>query len=269
MFKVQTKWLLRAYGFIPEGDQVFRWLIFKNYLNLSKNDVVLDIGGGTGVWTIKIAPRVKLAVNVDLEEKTGGYVGSLAKAKRKRLPNIELIKADICHLPIQSSVINKAVSSQVLEHVPDLEQALSEVERVLGTQGTFVSSCPNAKFLENRKFRLTKIVKFIIKKTGATSLPSYFVGDFVTKGVDGYDKKAGHVRCGVSLAQLYCLTLPTGLSYESHGYLHKVLYPFTRELADVIPILYKSLRPLLFFAFLFESKLNYEGDDLIVRFTKK
>jgi ubiquinone/menaquinone biosynthesis C-methylase UbiE len=261
------RWFKTTYGLIPEGDQVFRWEIFKKYLNLSKDDVVLDIGGGTGVWTNRIAPHVALAINIDLEERSGGYGGSLETAKEKRLPNIELIKGDICHLPIKNGGISKAVSSQVLEHVTDLERALSEVERVLANQGVFVSSCPNSQFIENHRFKLTVAVRAVVKKTGS-NLPNYVVGDFVSKGVEGYDKKAGHVRCGVSLQELYCLTRSTPLKYESHTYLHKILYPVTRELADVIPILYKSLRPLLVLAFFFESRLNYEGDDLIVRFKK-
>ncbi|MBS7649665.1 DUF3367 domain-containing protein, partial [Candidatus Bathyarchaeota archaeon] len=66
-------------------------------LNINKDDVVLDLGGGSGVWSNQLAPHARQLVLMDREEEKGGYVGCLRKAKERlrHWENAHIIKADI------------------------------------------------------------------------------------------------------------------------------------------------------------------------------
>jgi SAM-dependent methyltransferase len=87
---------------------------------------VIDIGCSTGYLLEdlrRLIPDARL-IGVDL------VAAGLRKA-HENVPDAELMQADACALPLQDASVDAAVSANLLEHVPDDEQALAEIMRIL------------------------------------------------------------------------------------------------------------------------------------------
>lgn len=88
--------------------------------------VVADLGCSTGYLLEDLArahPRAQL-VGVDV------VAAGLRKAHLET-PQAALLLADVCDLPIGDESVNAVVSANMLEHVADDQQALTEIRRIL------------------------------------------------------------------------------------------------------------------------------------------
>jgi ubiquinone/menaquinone biosynthesis C-methylase UbiE len=66
-----------------------------------------------------------------------------AKLDSAGVQNVDLVQADICRLPFRSESFDRAVSCQVLEHVPTAESraaAIDELSRILKKGGNLALS---------------------------------------------------------------------------------------------------------------------------------
>lgn len=103
-------------------------------LPLQDTSVVLDAGSGTGYLTI---PAAKLTHNtvhaVDLDERMLGVVEG--KMREEGLTNIQLLQESIDALPLPDNSVDIIMVSMILHEVPSLSQALSELSRVLTSEG--------------------------------------------------------------------------------------------------------------------------------------
>ena len=93
--------------------------------------VVGDLGCGTGQVSLALAPYVARVVAVDSS-------AAMLQAARKRLhglDNIDLRRGDLEALPIDDERLDAATLMLVLHHVPEPENALAEVARVLKPGG--------------------------------------------------------------------------------------------------------------------------------------
>ena len=90
---------------------------------------VLDLGCGTGHSYELLSPRETVGVDVD--------PGALAGQPR------ETHVADMRQLPFTGGSFDSVVSIQSVEHVPDAEQVLAEVARVLRPGGRAIFVTPN------------------------------------------------------------------------------------------------------------------------------
>ena len=89
---------------------------------------VLDVGCGEGVLTAEWAERLGSqghVVGVDLEDEA-----LRGEWSRRSLPNLEFRAVDATELPFEKNEFDVACAIEVLEHVPDPEQTLSELVRV-------------------------------------------------------------------------------------------------------------------------------------------
>lgn len=113
-------------------------------LRPSGGDTVVDLGCGTGRLTLQYAARVERTVAIDF---------SLASLRvlQRRLPEavrrrILLVQADVCALPVARGAFTKAVSSQVLEHLPTREMregAVRSIASLLVPGGSFTCTVYN------------------------------------------------------------------------------------------------------------------------------
>jgi len=108
-------------------------LWFKSYLN--RDDLILDIGCGSGVDLIKCAKYVRKAVGLDVDENSLSIADSLLK--KSNLKNIKLLKHDANQkLPFKNSSFDKILCSDVLEHLKKRDFTLKEIKRVLKKNGS-------------------------------------------------------------------------------------------------------------------------------------
>ena len=101
---------------------------------LQKNHSLLDVGAGTGFFTIPMAESTSGKVYaMDPERRMLSVIEE--KAKEKGLTNIELIQDYIENISIQLNSIDFAMASLILHEVSSLTKALSNIFEVLKTGG--------------------------------------------------------------------------------------------------------------------------------------
>lgn len=102
------------------------------------DDRVVDLGAGTGLLALALAPQVATVVAVDASRC---MLERLAEnARGANLRNVDTACADLRTLPLEDESVTLAVSNYAFHHLDDAgkELALSEVRRVLVPGGRLV-----------------------------------------------------------------------------------------------------------------------------------
>ncbi len=101
-------------------------------------DTVVEIGCGTGRVTRRLPPLCRELWALDHS------VDSLLRAREKVGDDrVRFVQADAGYLPLRPGVADRALSCQMLEHLPSAalrERAVAEAARVLKPEGVFVVS---------------------------------------------------------------------------------------------------------------------------------
>ena len=115
-----------------------------------KNQKVLDIGVGYGVYLRNICENVGQYVGIDPEEI------NLKKVKKQIIfENVEVIQNVAEFLPFEENSFDNIVMIEVLEHVNTDKKAIQEIFRVLKPGGSLVITAPNKLFpFETHGFRI-------------------------------------------------------------------------------------------------------------------
>jgi len=102
------------------------------------DDIVVDLGAGTGLLTLALAAQVETVIAVDASP---AMLERLAeRAQQANAANIELRVADLRSLPLPDASVTLAVSNYAFHHLDDRakELALAELRRVLVPGGRLV-----------------------------------------------------------------------------------------------------------------------------------
>jgi len=103
-------------------------------LPIQNNHTLLDVGAGTGFFTIPMAESTTNKVYaMDPDQRMLKVIED--KAKEKELTNIELIQDYIENLSIESNSVDFAMASLILHEVSSLTKVLSIIFEVLRTGG--------------------------------------------------------------------------------------------------------------------------------------
>jgi ubiquinone/menaquinone biosynthesis C-methylase UbiE len=118
------------------------WQLPLEWLRIPRGGVALDVGSGPGNVTASLARAAGpdgLALGVDVSEPM------LARAVRNEAgPQVGFIRADAQRLPLRDNTVDAAVSTAVLQLVPDPQAALAEIARVLRPGGRLAVMVPTA-----------------------------------------------------------------------------------------------------------------------------
>lgn len=124
---IHTKYSTNPLGF---GN----WL-FSHY-DISPDSKILELGCGTGdLWKSKLH-RLDKRTALTLTDFSENMV-SIAKDALGERPNLSYEIVDIEHIPYADRSFDRIIANMMLYHVPNLEQGLSEVTRVLDDGGYF------------------------------------------------------------------------------------------------------------------------------------
>jgi ubiquinone/menaquinone biosynthesis C-methylase UbiE len=107
---------------------------------------VLEVGCGTGLVLGRVQSFAAEATGVDLSG------GMLAKATARGL---RVIQGSATDLPVATASVDVAYSFKVLAHIPDIEQALAEMARVVRPGGWVIAEFYNSRSIR----RLVKALK--------------------------------------------------------------------------------------------------------------
>lgn len=100
---------------------------------ISSDDRVVEVGCNTGMLLGQLKERGIEAIGIDINK------AALKKAKEK---GHKVVPANAEHLPLEDGSINILISLHTYEHVEDLEQAFSEIGRVLASGGKAIIIVP-------------------------------------------------------------------------------------------------------------------------------
>lgn len=102
----------------------------------SGDEVVVDVGAGTGGVALELAPHVERVVGLDISE--GMLEEARRKARERGLGNVEFRRGRFRDLGVESADV--VVSSFAMHHLDDREKrdAVEEIRRVLDGEGHVV-----------------------------------------------------------------------------------------------------------------------------------
>lgn len=147
-------------SFLSEYQHHVEWESIYRKFNFQKGDLVLDAGCGTGRFSEKLAALGHRVVGVDFSEE------SLKVARRRADPEMaEFHLANLLNMPFGSSIFDKVLCSQVIEHILSYEDAirlLKELKRVLKPGGELIITTFNYTLIDRL---LRKKVKADFKGT--------------------------------------------------------------------------------------------------------
>lgn len=103
-----------------------------------REDCVVDLGAGTGLLALALAPRVAELVAVDISERMLERLDDAAVADG--IHNVEVVAADLRRLPLEDESATLVVSNYAFHHLDDAgkELALAEARRILRPGGRLV-----------------------------------------------------------------------------------------------------------------------------------
>ena len=109
---------------------------------IGKNKRVLDLGGRDGTLTKHFIEKNNVTL-ADIDENALEYA--------KKNYKVETMKVDLNQsLPFKDNSFDVVVMAEVLEHLPYPNITLSEIKRVLKTNGRFIGNLPLAYHLKDR-----------------------------------------------------------------------------------------------------------------------
>lgn len=152
LHKELTKYYDKRYGY--EFSMLFQKFWNKEILDLCPmlNDTtVIDFGCGTGILFPVCSKRYNSIVGVDLSYEM------ITKAPRNMSQIKGCVVGDGCYLPFTNDCVTLVICRSALHHLPDLDQTLLEIRRILKKDGVFVFSEPSN---DNYLIRLTRFLMY-------------------------------------------------------------------------------------------------------------
>jgi ubiquinone/menaquinone biosynthesis C-methylase UbiE len=132
-----------------EQDSAARWLREAQTealaaLALHRDDVLLDVGCGTGAAVRDAAPTVKRAVGFDLSP--GMIAQAQARAQSEHIENVEFKVGDVSGpLPFDGAAFTALVCTTAFHHFPRPQDTVAEMTRVLAPGGRLVIADANRR----------------------------------------------------------------------------------------------------------------------------
>ena len=149
-------------------EQAFDYIT--SVLSPQKNSTFLDVGCGIGAHSIRLAKRGFSVLAVDFSE----YVLKKAELNLQNsglIDNIQLQHENILSLSFADRTFDYILCWGVLMHIPDIEKAISELDRVLKKDGILVISEGNMFSIESIILRNLNLLlgreRATVKKTEA------------------------------------------------------------------------------------------------------
>ncbi|MDA3788596.1 MAG: class I SAM-dependent methyltransferase [Desulfobacula sp.] len=120
-------------------------------LNPLSGEKILDVGCGTGVFTIDVIAQGSRITGIDISEPMLrkaihkiGKIGSPVKTAEIVTTDFTGICADMCVLPFADNSFDKVLSMTAIEFIEDANKAVAELDRVTRQGGTIVLTTLNS-----------------------------------------------------------------------------------------------------------------------------
>jgi len=114
---------------------------------LARGKRVLDLGCGTGYGTAEISKYAASVTSLDISSDAVAYL-----QQNYAQPHIRVLQASAAAIPLRDASFDLVVAFEVIEHITEWRELLTDVRRVLAPGGQLVVSTPNKSYYaESRK----------------------------------------------------------------------------------------------------------------------
>jgi len=136
------------------NEQAIKYTVALNELKIVKNEYVLDVGCGTGLFIKEIAEMAGFIIGIDISQR----MIEVANDKCKHLRNVHLICGDAEYIPLQKKIIDKIFSFTLLQNMPEVHQIIRELLRIAKSDSKIILTF-NKKVFSSEEVRklLTKL----------------------------------------------------------------------------------------------------------------
>ena len=140
-----------------QADRQIYDFMYQRIPEIIRDKDVLEIATGPGLLAKHVAPAAKRMIATDYSD------GMIAEAKKGAYPsNLHFEKADATALPYADASFDAVLIANALHIIPQPEQALREIDRVLRPDGILIA--PN--FVEHKGTLLSRIWSGILRIAG-------------------------------------------------------------------------------------------------------
>ena len=123
-----------------------------NSMESKSNELILDMGCGTGILLQHINKKNKLLVGLDTSSK----LLQEAKKRIKSMSNTGLIRADADNMPLHDHIFDRVFAITLLQNMPDPTKTISEMKRVGKPEADFILTGLKKKFTQERFLDILK-----------------------------------------------------------------------------------------------------------------
>jgi ubiquinone/menaquinone biosynthesis C-methylase UbiE len=120
----------------PDRIQILDPESILDRVGLSNEMVLVDLGCGTGFFSIPASSRVKKVFAFDVQQEMLDILRN--KIKKERINNIETILSDEAEIPLPDNSADVLLMINVFHELEDRESILLEIKRILKTMGKLV-----------------------------------------------------------------------------------------------------------------------------------
>lgn len=137
--RIEDKYALRELisNFDADAYQRDCW-IEKQLLQITENAKILDAGAGELKWK-KVCSHLQYTAQDICEYKGDGTEGLQTQVWNTK--GIDLV-CDIIDIPVEDGYFDAVLCTEVFEHIPNAEQAVKELARVLAAGGKLILTAP-------------------------------------------------------------------------------------------------------------------------------
>jgi len=202
--------------------------IFEKY-GLSNGDRVLELGCGDGCHWEKRIEKLPEGCTIILSDISDGMISEVKKRIHHKKVTTEVI--DVQSIPYDNDYFDVVIANHMLFHVPDLEKAMFEIQRVLKPAGTFYAATDSnegirpylhsvLKLFDASNDAFTEKISFSVEN-GCDLLKKYF------RHIDKYEYDYPLVVTNTSDLMRWLLST-TGISGYSYEYFDELYSYFEK-----------------------------------------
>ena len=127
------------YRFPIKYIQKYRFKRILKLLGTKKYDSLLEAGTGSGIFLPELSKHCRHLYACDIHHD----FENIAKlCQNYKIQNYELSTQSIDHTDYKDQSFDAIVAVSVLEFVPDIQKAITEIKRILKKGGVFITLCP-------------------------------------------------------------------------------------------------------------------------------
>lgn len=130
---------------------------------------VLELGCGPGTLWVENADRIPSDAAFLLSDLSEGMVAQSRSALESLFPNFEFQAIDAQEIPMSDERFDVVIASHMLYHIPNLEKALGEIQRVLKPGGRLYASTAGRNNLKENRELVTRFDSQLASQIGLSA----------------------------------------------------------------------------------------------------